>query len=52
MDKVYEIKDGKAIPTQAEEMNWLLRYGDEKEIIKHRLYIAHLVSLYIQSSNK
>ena len=46
-DGMYEIKDGKAIPIKADEMEWLLRYGNEEEILKHRLYIAHIVNLYI-----
>ena len=49
-DGMYTIKDNKAIPTKAEEMEWLLRYGEEREILKHRLYIAHIVNLYINHS--
>lgn len=51
-DGMYEIKDNKAIPTKAEEMEWLLRNGDEQEVLKHRLYIAHIVNLYINQSKK
>lgn len=47
---MYAIENGKAIPSKAEEMEWLLRYGDEQEILKHRMYIAHIVSLYINQS--
>lgn len=46
----YAFMKNKAIPTKAEEMEWLLRYGNEQEILKHRLYIAHIVNLYINQS--
>lgn len=46
MNDLYEVKDGKVLPIKADEMEWLLRYGDEREILKYRLYIAHIVNLY------
>lgn len=51
---LYEIKDGIAVPTPEalDEIGWTLRYGSEEIIIKHRLYIAHIVSLYQQSQQK
>lgn len=45
-DGMYNNSNGKAIPLNIGEMEWVLRYGDEKSILKHRLYIAHIVSLY------
>ena len=51
-DGMYAIEDGRAIPIKADEMAWLLRYGDENEIIKHRLYIAHIVNLYVNQSKQ
>lgn len=51
-DKMYEIKDGVAIPIRVNDMEWILRYGSEEAIIKNRLYIAHIVSLYRQQQNK
>lgn len=47
---MYTIKDEKAIPTKTDEMEWLLRHGDEQEVLKHRLYIAHIVNLYINQN--
>ncbi|EGL83621.1 hypothetical protein CathTA2_0832 [Caldalkalibacillus thermarum TA2.A1] len=44
-DGMYLIKDGKPIPVRMYDMEWLMRYGSEKEIIKHRYYIAHIISL-------
>lgn len=49
---MYKIKGDIAIPIKADEMEWLLRYGEEQEIIKHRLYIAHIVNLYINQSKR
>lgn len=49
-DGLYAIDSGKAIPIKADEMEWLLRYGNEEEILKHRLYIAHIVNLYINET--
>jgi hypothetical protein len=49
---MYAIEDNRAIPIKAEEMEWLLRYGDKQEILKHRLYIAHIVNLYINQSKR
>lgn len=49
-DGMYAIENDKAIPIKVDEMEWLLRYGDEQEILKHRLYIAHIVNLYINQS--
>lgn len=49
-DGMYSIENDKAIPIKAEEMEWLLRNGAEQEILKHRLYIAHIVNLYINQS--
>lgn len=46
-DGMYAIENNKAIPIKADEMEWLLRYGKEEDILKHRLYIAHIVNLYI-----
>ena len=51
-DGMYAVEDGKAIPIKVAEMEWLLRYGEEKEIIKHRLYIAHIVNLYATQSKR
>lgn len=51
-DGMYAIEDNRAIPIKAEEMEWLLRYGDKQEILKHRLYIAHIVNLYINQSKR
>lgn len=51
-DGMYSVEDGKAVPIRANDMEWLLRYGDEKEIIKHRLYIAHIVNLYVNGQRQ
>lgn len=48
-DGMYDVSNSKAIPLKVEEMEWLLRYGSEDEIMKHRLYIAHIINLYINN---
>lgn len=51
---LYEIRDGIAVPTSEalDEIEWTLRYGSEEAIIKHRLYLAHIVNLYQKSQLK
>ncbi|MCL1696355.1 hypothetical protein [Lysinibacillus sp. BPa_S21] len=46
---MYIIKNDKAVPNKASEMEWILRYGSDEEVLKNRLYIAHIVNLYCEN---
>lgn len=49
-DGLYAIRNNKVVPIKVEEMEWLLRYGREQDILDHRLYIAHILNLYRDQS--
>ena len=34
------------VTAETDDIEWTLRYGSEKDIIKHRLYIASIVHSY------
>lgn len=51
-DGMYVMENNKAIPIKAEEMEWLLRYGSEEDVLKHRFYIAHIINLSMNQSKK
>ncbi|ATN94310.1 hypothetical protein [Lysinibacillus phage vB_LspM-01] len=42
----YKIVNGRAIPTEYEKMEWILRYGSEETILRHRMYLASIVKEY------
>lgn len=44
--KYAKLEDGRVIPIEVDEIEWILRHGDEEEILRNRLYIASIVSAY------
>ncbi|MBG9689428.1 hypothetical protein ABD91_00605 [Lysinibacillus sphaericus] len=46
---MYVVKNNKVVPNKAAEMEWILRFGTDEEVLKNRLHIAHIVNLYCRN---
>lgn len=44
--KYLMVDDESVFPLISEDIEWILRYGTEEEIIKQRFYIASIVAAY------
>jgi len=52
MTKYYEEDSNIPNLEKVIELAWILRYGNEKAIINDRLFLAHILNLYIYEMEK